>query len=180
MIILIDQDSTLADWESGFLDNWKKDHPNEISIAIEKRTQFETCLDYPEHLRDKVESTYHAPGFFLNLKPILGAIEAVRKMIRLGHHVFICTAPLFTYEYCIVEKYQWVEKYLGRDFTKRIIMTKDKTLIHGDILIDDKPEIIGVMKPTWQHVLFEAPYNRNRADGRKIINWSNWREVRQL
>lgn len=180
MIILIDQDSTLADWEEGFLASWKKNHPHEIAIEINQRTQFETCLDYPEHLRYEVEKTYHAPGFFLNLKPIPRAVEAVRKMIELGHHVFICTAPLSDYEHCVIEKYQWVENHFGRDFTKRMIVTKDKTLVHGDILIDDKPEIIGLIKPTWEHVLFEAPYNRNHINGRKIINWSNWREVLKL
>jgi 5'-nucleotidase len=180
MIILLDQDGPLADWEAGFLDIWRKRFPHEVAVEVENRTQFETSLDYPKHLRDAVTNTYHAPGFFLNLKPIQGAIEAVKTMHELGHEIFICTAPLSVYEHCVIEKYQWVEKYFGRKLTSKIILTKDKTLVRGDILIDDKPDITGIMKPSWEHVLFEAPYNLNCANGRKRINWSNWREVLEL
>ena len=61
----------------------------------------------------------------------------------MGHEVFICTAPLTNYENSVLEKYKWVEKNFGHEWIKKIILTKDKTLIKGDILIDDNPEIFG-------------------------------------
>jgi 5'-nucleotidase len=42
-------------------------------------------------------------------------------------------------------------------------------------LIDDKPEVTGSLVPSWQHLVFEAPYN-TVAIGRRI-NWSNWQQV---
>lgn len=36
-----------------------------------------------------------------------------------------------------------MEKHLGRDFLEQVILTRDKTLITGDLLIDDKPDILG-------------------------------------
>lgn len=47
-------------------------------------------------------------------------------------------------------QYAWVEKHLGRDFLEQVILTRDKTLITGDILIDDKPDILG--EPPWNFV----------------------------
>ena len=41
----------------------------------------------------------------------------------------------------MTEKYQWVEKYLGKSAVSQLMLTKDKTIVHGDILIDDKPMI---------------------------------------
>ena len=41
-------------------------------------------------------------------------------------------------------------KHLGRDATNRLILTKDKTLVHGSLLIDDKPRILGAVKPRWK------------------------------
>ena len=44
---------------------------------------------------------------------------------------------------CVFFQYAWVEKHLGCDFLEQVILTRDKTLISGDILIDDKPDIQG-------------------------------------
>jgi 5'-nucleotidase len=90
--------------------------------------------------------------------------------------VRICSSPLSQFENCVAEKYLWVERHLGREATNRLILTKDKTLVHGDLLIDDKPAIEGAMKPRWKHILFDAPYNREVAD-RPRITWKNWRSV---
>ena len=40
-------------------------------------------------------------------------------------------------------QYRWVEKHLGPQFVERIILTRDKTMISGDLLIDDKEVIQG-------------------------------------
>lgn len=40
-------------------------------------------------------------------------------------------------------QYRWVEKHLGPQFVERIILTRDKTVVLGDLLIDDKDTIQG-------------------------------------
>lgn len=49
---------------------------------------------------------------------------------------------------CVLEKYDWVDYYLGREWIRKIILTKDKTLVRGKILVDDRPRISGAMKPS--------------------------------
>jgi 5'-nucleotidase len=68
-----------------------------------------------------------------------------------------------------------VEEHLGSDFTKRIILTRDKSLVRGDVLVDDKPEIRGLATPNWQHILYDQPYNRCLPGVR--MTWRNWRHV---
>lgn len=51
--------------------------------------------------------------------------------------LYCCVCPR------VFVQYAWVEKHLGYDFLEQVILTRDKTLIAGDLLIDDKPDILG-------------------------------------
>lgn len=94
----------------------------------------------------------------------------------------------------------------------RLVMTRDKTLVTGDFLIDgievflifcsffllllspslsviscvlsltfcsfaDKPKISGMLTPSWQHVLFSAPYNQHLTDRPRITSWAECQSV---
>ena len=175
MLILIDQDGVLADFERGFHAAWNaKGHEHPILPVHERRT-FYIRDDYPTHIRQEVEAVYTAPGFFRELPPVEGAIEALSELMKLGHEVRICTSPLNQYRHCLPEKYEWIERHLGPDFVSRMIVTKDKTLIQGDILIDDNPMVNGLRPASWKHVIFDQPYNRH-VDGPRMT-WKNWREI---
>jgi 5'-nucleotidase len=176
MLILLDQDGVLADFEHAFLDAWRARHPDIAPVEYEDRRSFHLLEDYPQALRAKAEAIYTAPGFIRGLPPVPGAIEAVRELIALGLDVRICSSPLRQYDHCVLEKYQWIEHHLGRDATERLILTRDKTLVQGDLLIDDRPSITGAMRPRWQHILYDAPYNRQET-GRQRLTWQNWRNV---
>lgn len=43
-----------------------------------------------------------------------------------------------------------MEKHLGPQFVERIILTRDKTVVLGDLLIDDKDTIQGLICFPWQ------------------------------
>lgn len=90
--------------------------------------------------------------------------------------VRICTSPLRQFENCVAEKFLWVERHLGRAATERMVLTRDKTLVRGDLLIDDRPSINGAVPPSWRHIVYDAPYNRHVAD-RPRLTWANWRNV---
>ena len=173
MLILIDQDGVLADFERGFHAAWKA--TGHEPIPLHERQTFYVRDDYPVHLRQEVEAVYLSPGFFRELPPTEGAIEALCELLESGHDVRICTSPLNQYRHCLPEKYEWIERHLGSDFVPRMIVTKDKTLIHGDVLIDDNPKVAGPRTPPWKHIIFDQPYNRH-VDGPRMT-WENWREI---
>ncbi len=175
-VILVDMDGVLADFENGFITQYKNLFPSQVPITVDQRKEFYVINDYPVAVRDTIEQVYHTPGFFKNLSPIPGAKEALETMRALHHEVFICTSPLNRYDDCVLEKYDWVEKNLGHGWTKRMIVTSDKTLVHGDYLIDDKPNPVGVKIPGWEHILYDAPYNRLVTHKRRIT-WDIWKTV---
>jgi 5'-nucleotidase len=178
-IILVDQDGPLADFERGFHDVWSSRFPDEPPIPVDERTTFYVRDQYPAHLRAWVDEVHHAPGFYRELPPTPGAVEAMHTLLELGYDVRICTSPLSRYENCVLEKYEWTERHLGRDFTKRMIVTKDKTVVRGAYLIDDRPEITGAETPEWEHVVFDCSYNRHVPEKRRLT-WANWRQVLAL
>ena len=176
MIILVDQDGPLADFEKGFLDAWRAQFSNEHFVPLHQRRTFYVRDDYPKELRDKVESIYFAPKFYLNLPPVSGSLEALKILVELGYDVRICTSPLSHYENCVLEKYQWVERHLGGDFTKRIVLSKDKTIVRGKFLIDKNPAIEGEETAEWEHILYDCPYNQEVGNKRRLT-WANWKNV---
>ena len=176
MRILIDMDGVISDFDGEFLKRWRERHPEKFFVPLENRIEFYVKDSYPEELKPLVTDILLEPGFFRNMMPVTGAKQALLEMEQLGNEVFICTSPLTAYRNCVLEKYEWVENYLGADWVRRIILTKDKTLVKGDCLIDDKPEITGVeSSPTWEHIVYDQLYNRHV--NKRRLTWENWKEV---
>ncbi len=168
MLILLDQDGVLANFEQGFITNWHQRFGEEPPIAGQDHL-FYVRDRLPEHLRHHAAEIFGAEGFFEQLPPIDGALHAAQALLEAGHDVRICTAPVNEYRYCVGEKIAWVEKHLGADWAKRVILTKDKTLVRGDILIDDKSHITGCLKPMWTHRIYDAPHNRHINAPQRIV-----------
>jgi 5'-nucleotidase len=42
-----------------------------------------------------------------------------------------------------VLQYDWVKNHLGKHWLKKLILTADKTIVKGHLLIDDKVDIKG-------------------------------------
>ncbi len=179
MIISIDMDGVIADFEKGFLNKFKEKYPEEKYIPLDKRTTFYMEDQYPENLRELIKSIYIEPNFFKTLPIILGSLEALTEIEKLGHNVIICTSPLSKYENCVLEKYQWIENNFGKEWIKKIVLTKDKTIIKSDLLIDDRPEIKGIHNPVWEHIIYEQPYN-SKENSKRRLNWGNWKSVLKL
>ncbi|KAJ1437226.1 5'-deoxyribonucleotidase [Ochromonadaceae sp. CCMP2298] len=97
----------------------------------------EDCIDDMSFRKDAL-TCFNAQGFFINLEPMAGALEALKAMEREGLELYICTSPIKSSRYCAQEKLDWVREHLGEEWLDRVILCQDKTTVVGDILIDDK------------------------------------------
>ncbi|XP_032946685.1 5'(3')-deoxyribonucleotidase, mitochondrial isoform X4 [Rhinolophus ferrumequinum] len=145
--VLVDMDGVLADFEGGFLKKFRARFPDQPFIALEDRRGFWLSEQYGRlqpGLSEKAISIWESENFFFDLEPLPGAVEAVKQMASLENTaVFICTSPIKKYKYCPYEKYAWVEKHFGPDFLEQVVLTRDKTVVSADLLIDDRPDITG-------------------------------------
>ena len=164
MRILVDMDNTIADFDGAVRAECEKRGCEFPSV----RDTFELSGEPDAIFRDIATK----PGFFSNLSPIPGAISALLRMKATGVDVWICTSPMRSSPYCIPEKYEWVIRHLGIEWTEKLIFTKDKTLISADLLIDDKVQHGCEPNPTWVQLCFAQSYNLSYP--RRLNDWSKW------
>ncbi len=187
--ILWDMDAVSADWDLGFKKLLLKKFPGFSFKEPQEREYWWYSRNHPEYLRAEIDKVAYTPGLFENLQVKEGAMEAMQWAIKQGFNVSICTSPLWTKDKdivanCISEKVRWLSKYVGSfatlfqpDAEIQVIFTHDKTLIHGDILIDDNPEITGRMIPSWKQLLFDEDHLFSKSSLLTKINWNNYQEV---
>ena len=124
-------------------------------------------------------------GFFLNLKPIEGAIDGVKTLFE--DERFDCwflSAPSVMNPLSYTEKRLSVERHFGLEYAKKLILSPDKSLLKGRFLIDDNIKGKGQDKfqgdlihfgsesiKNWTDVIsFINSYLQKVADGWKYIN----------
>jgi 5'(3')-deoxyribonucleotidase len=97
--------------------------------------------------------------FFRKLSPLLGAVEGIKELARRGHDVWILTRPSVYNPLCYTEKRLWVEDHLGLHWCERLIISPDKSLLIGDLLIDDTswPGFSGDQIHFGSHDLYGTP-----------------------
>jgi 5'(3')-deoxyribonucleotidase len=116
--IFIDMDGVLVDLGAEF-DKWFEEHPNLTH-------KYKHCPD-------------HIPGIFRDPKPYDGAIDAINKLVESGkYELLIATAAPWGNPYASTDKRYWIEKYFGKLFHKKMVITHRKDLLLGDYLIDDR------------------------------------------
>lgn len=112
--LYFDMDGTLVDFKS----------------AAVKLTEEEQKA-HPGHPED-------VPGIFSLMDPMPGAIEAVRKLSKYYDCHILSTAP-WDNPSAWTDKVEWIQKYLGEEFYKKVTLTHHKELLSDgeSLLIDD-------------------------------------------
>lgn len=183
-ILLIDMDGVLADWYKGVMAAMKSQAKWVEQIPYEEILGFNIHEYYPKGAQQDVWNAMAKPGLFLGLEPLPGAIESL-KDIEANCQSFIepriLTAPYLRGEglTSFTDKALWVQSRLGDWWLERLMMARDKTLVHGDYLIDDKPDISGAKVPAWKQLVYPQPWNKTfRESGARSFVWSQWGELK--
>ena len=128
-ILYFDMDGVLADFHR----------------ALAERLTPELAVQYG----NKVDEI---PGIFDDLPPMEGAIFAFKELSEHYDCYILSTAPWGNPQ-AWMDKRIWVEKYLGKESHKRLILSHNKHLNMGDYLIDDRLAN-GSEKFTGEHIHF--------------------------
>lgn len=99
---------------------------------------YTTCHKEAVSQNPKIPYPQSQYGFFRNLRPIKGSLEATKYLNSQSiFDVYILTAPSIKNPLCYIEKRLWIEDYLGLEMVKKFIISPNKGLNKGDYLIDD-------------------------------------------
>lgn len=181
--ILIDDDHVLNDWDnynSSFRRLFQKHFPDEEYIPVSQMSAWDYESAYGPELGKEVQDLLYTypEDFYFNIEPMPGAIEVVKRLIGLYEDVRIVTSPIYDpmkvfpknqlywerWFRVLSEKARRLEKWFGSK-TPIIIGDIDKTIVRGDILIDDNPNVGNgkLYTPEWTQILFDRGYIFNQG-----------------
>ena len=93
--------------------------------------------NYEERSNMVLEVMTDNPRLFLDLEPIEGSIEAVKRLWEYYDVLFLSTPCPFVVE-SFSDKMTWIYKHFGKDAENRLILSQRKELNLGDYLVDDR------------------------------------------
>lgn len=167
--VLIDMDGPLADFDRHY---WQEATERERRRGILHSID---CWDIPslddqrhrflsDHLTDRqleheMRKLVNSPGWFESLPPVEGAAAAMEDLAEVAD-VWVCSKPLEANPTCRDEKARWLTEHIGAGWDKRLILAPDKSMIRGDVLLDDAIKAHWVPVATWTPVVYSAPFNQ--------------------
>jgi 5'(3')-deoxyribonucleotidase len=149
-----------------------------MDIRIHQLAEYDIWKNWklPEEVGIKLrEQMFNTPGFWHDQFPYRGSIQALRNLQN-KYSIYIATKPIYN-DICINEKIDWLKVHLPFINQDNIIFCRDKSILSGDILVDDEPGHL--LKFTGKRILFIQPYN---TDYVKSFNYcaGNWKELEDL
>jgi 5'-nucleotidase len=160
LTILVDLDSILADLDAKWYSTWNKLTGDTLHKS--KVTEWAThkfCLNQDMRVYDVLNED----GFFRDLKPIAGGIDACRVLTKDGHRIIIVTAVPEESRTAEYDKRMWVREHLPFINKKDFVSTHAKDSIRGDVLVDDGPHNIKAFREnnlTSMIATFDYLYNK--------------------
>lgn len=174
--LLLDQDGPLADFDKKYWDLCEA-MGFELDITdlsdVRRRRFMEGNITNKEHrklARAFIESGHNR--WFQDLPVTPGAKEGVSEL--LAHKdidLWICTKPLEANDRCRDDKGLWIREHFP-ELEHKLILAPDKSMIIGDVLLDDAPKIKWLPKAVWEPVVFSTPFNGPGSEWANLRHWT--------
>lgn len=164
MRIAIDMDEVLADPIYKFIQLYNRDYGVPLDLILEPGN--EIYQHVPEHAKDKWFDYINEQGFFRDLKPLEGSVEAVKKLQE-KYEVYIVSAAM-EFRNSLVDKYDWLEEHFPFISWRNIMFCGDK-IVDVDVMIDDRAKNFVGFKG--RKLLFTSPHNLLLTEYERVNNW---------
>lgn len=127
------------------------------SYDFEQITTFEYDFLTDEQRQYVYDECWHDPCLYDNVRMTTGQLDVLYGLREVAR-VVVCSSPLLGH---IRSKYEFLSRYFHRN---DIYLCSDKSLIKGDILVDDGPHNI----EAWpgHAIIFDRPWNKGLAGPR--------------
>lgn len=176
--LLLDMDGPLAAFdEHGWLHVEKNGWQADVASWADQRHRY-----FTDHLptsaeRKQARRMTEAKGWFRDLPVTAGAKEGVRELLayrgQFGQSldIWVCTKPMASNPYCADEKRAWIAEHFP-ELKNRIIITPDKSMVCGSVLLDDAPNPAWIGNAWWKPVIFTQPFNGEGSHWAEYPHWT--------
>lgn len=170
LTILVDMDDTIEN----LCEVWV-DYLNEIygtNVSLTDVTQWDMTKVFPTLNRHEIFDVLAEETLWERVKPLPGAVEYLKKLMDDGHKIIVVTSA--SPETVEAKLNKVLFKYFPYLTYKDVIISSQKQMIKGDILIDDAPH--NLENGSYLKMLFDAPHNQT-YETQDTIRVHNWKEV---
>ena len=126
---------------------------------------------------ENIRETWTAPGFFRDLPVIPGFVETLEWAKEEGHDpVILTSAPL---PHSLSEKAEWIEEHVECiDPVSDVVYARRKTLVSGDVIVDDGPHNVATYRAAYPGALILTPsYTFNQHVGHLCTRLEGWADM---
>ncbi len=173
MRLLLDMDGPLADFDLRF---WELCQRHNLDMNITglddpSRRRFMTDNIVDDQQRKFARSVVDRTHWFAELPVVKGAVDGVLALQTLGVDVWVVTKPLEANPHCRDDKAKWLRTHFGTAMEHKLIITPDKSLIHGAVLLDDAPKLSWFSDASWRPVIFPSVFNGPGSEWGDVPSW---------
>jgi 5'(3')-deoxyribonucleotidase len=177
-LALVDLDGTLCDCREAILERFVELRgPND-------NPEDELTAEPPPHILARRRIIMSTPGFWRNLKPIPTGLRLASLLVELEFDTHVFTKGPSDNPSAWAEKFEWCRLHVPE---LKVIVSEDKSVVHGDVLVEDWPPYISQWRrrcPNGFVIIPAQPWNVD-AEAGVLINsirydGTNLIEVRTL
>lgn len=172
LTILVDMDDTVENLAATWIGMVNERYGT--SARPENQRVWDMSQAFPELDKEQVYEFLREEELYYRVQPLPGAQEYLKKLFDEGHDIYFVTVnPHHT----VHAKFEGiVQRYFPFIDWDHMIITRNKHLIRGDVLVDDGPHNLEGAK--YRKILFTAAHNRDYdAEGNGMIRVDNWEEA---
>lgn len=169
MKILFDCDGVINNFQEQLLNHLNKIH--NTNYKFEDITHYDWLPNTFENCWVPIEEK----SFWDTITVYREAIDTIESLVKNGHTIYLATASHFTpiLGYKITKMLSYFDTNLVGE--RNVIVGKDKSMIMGDLLVDDFPTNLDKFKG--MTICFSQPWNKT-YDKTKRTN--NWKEIESI
>ncbi len=174
LTILIDMDDVLEDLQGCWIAELNRMCNTEV--LPEDITEWRVAKFFPQLTEEKVYAPLFSAEMWNHLQPIQNAPEIVDRLRKSGHRILVVTASHYGTLPPKIARFLSLYPCLS---WKDIIVASDKSVIAGDVMIDDGPH--NLETTTCIKLLFDRPHNRSYdAAGNGMFRVKTWDEIEAM
>lgn len=166
MLVLVDVDSTIADLMPAWLKLYNHDYDD--CLTPDDFTDWDMTKFVKQECGNNIYKYLERKNLYDNVETIEGSWYGVHYIRFLGHRVIFATSGVHT-----TSKYKWLERngFNPGKNAEDYVVIYDKTLLRGDILIDDRD--VNVENFQGNTILFNQPWNISLNWRNRAYNWDD-------
>ena len=162
--LIVDMDDVIADATGQFINYYEKEFGVRIERAILNGK--EEGEGFPDN-HDLLREFPYRINFFRTMIPNDNSQEVLEKLNK-KYELFIVSAAM-EFPQSLPEKLAWLNEHFTFLSWKQFVFCGNKTIVHGDYMIDDLPHNLEKFKG--EKFIFSAPHNLHINRFQRVNNW---------